>query len=44
MGDWQGKQSETRDFKFQRNFVTNAKPEAGESEPFVRTPVPDFNL
>ena len=23
-------------FQFQRNFMTNAKPEAGENEPFVR--------
>ena len=23
-------------FQFQRNFMTDAKPEAGENEPFVR--------
>ena len=31
-------------FQFQRNFTSNAKPEAGENEPFVRTPVSGFNL
>ena len=37
MRDWQGKQSGIRDFNSSaRNFMTNAKTEAWENEPFVR--------
>ena len=46
MRDWQGKQSGIRDFNSNltsSDDVTNAKPEAGENEPFVRFAVSGFN-
>ena len=36
MRDWQGETERDTGFQFQRNVMTNAKPEAGENEPFVR--------